>query len=213
MRHRQQAYVISSCANTCTYCQHNHRIAHDNSTQHQIGTVSSLQESSSDRHQHQTAVAAAFGACKYCSHRIRRHILCLTTLSLLCASQNYCARMPNAQPAKPCRSSSSLGVSKHNPSAQSRKGSEPPASSSDSPSGSDSEYTSEEEADQTVKRLQRLNSIQKGYVDRQSTSRQQDDKSICCWGEDGDGQPRDHTSRWVYHTGCFIGTVLHHKLC
>jgi hypothetical protein len=58
-------------------------------------------------------------------------------------------------------------------------------------SNSGSETASEEEADETVRRLHRLNSIQKGYIDTPK-----DGKSICCWaGKHRDGLPKHHTSR------------------
>lgn len=122
---------------------------------------------------------------------------------LLSSSQNHPPRH-HAKPATPCGShrqlsptSSSFGGRKHKAAAQTSQGcSKLFASGSDSPSSSDSEYTSEHEADKTVTRLQRLNSIQKGYLDRQKSG-EQDEKSICCWGKEGDGLPQHHTSRWV----------------
>lgn len=71
------------------------------------------------------------------------------------------------------------------------------ARSSDTPTGSDSEYNnvSKEEVDATVKKLQQLNSIQRGYLDRQKSGKQDDQDNICCWAKEADGLPRTHTSR------------------
>jgi len=52
---------------------------------------------------------------------------------------------------------------------------------------------SEEEAAQTVRRLQRCNSIQQGYLDRQKGL--QDKECFSGWGRND--LPRHHTSRWV----------------
>lgn len=54
---------------------------------------------------------------------------------------------------------------------------------------------SKEEAQKTLNRLQRLNSIQRGYLNRQKSGEEVDRDCICSWGKDGEGQPRDHTSR------------------
>lgn len=72
------------------------------------------------------------------------------------------------------------------------------ASSSQHPrssSPSDSNLGSEEEADEKVRRLQRLNSIQQGYLDRRQRANGDGDKSICCWDNGGAGLPKHHTSR------------------
>lgn len=121
----------------------------------------------------------------------RMQLLCLAGGVPAHHQQNGACSLRQALPAPSCRSSRQPAGCR--PSMRRASSSQHPQSSSPS----DSDLGSEEEADQKVRRLQRLNSIQQGYLDRRQRANGDGDKSICCWDDDGDGLglPKNHTSR------------------